>query len=296
MIFQHNKITDVSGLDSCLQLQSLSLGENLISSLSKSSLEELGLLHNLVDLNMIGNPISKKDYEKAFRQYLPTLIYLDNKKVQVPREHQHSESESRTKLNEGILKVQRLTLLSERIQQILSDQTESETRNTQQNLSKIYEVLNNYKDTIEQSMNAINDKLNYLNDYLDKSSFQNLEEIEMALEKTSDTRDLVNIELNAFTSLNRIISSQEENIMVEREKMTKYFSEVKHAMKKYMEEYAKLESEVNANKLQKEDIIDAIETTMKETNDTINEKIRTFREKILRQHRHRIQELNIIDL
>ena len=71
----------MSGLEYCLELQSVSLGENLISSLSMKTLEKLRCLHKLRDFNLIGNPISKRIDEKTLCQYLPNLVYLDNAKL-----------------------------------------------------------------------------------------------------------------------------------------------------------------------------------------------------------------------
>lgn len=81
---QHNQIENITGLDKCFRLKSLSLGLNEISDIG--NVFYIRHLKQLRDLVLIGNPIaeqqeSKHDYRPRVLSVLKQLKYLDNAKV-----------------------------------------------------------------------------------------------------------------------------------------------------------------------------------------------------------------------
>jgi len=281
----------VSGLEYCLELQSVSLGENLIFSLSMKTLEKLRCLHKLRDFNLIGNPISKRIDEKTLCQYLPNLVYLDNAKLAQEYQNDDVILDSR-RTHKGNHK---MTLMIERMREILSNQEEFGKGNVQAKLTQIFEALNKYKDSTDRSLRVIDVQLNDMNNLLDKAMLQSLETIENVLDTTRAdvaSEDMMGIEFNAVKSLNGIIISTETNATIEKRRMVEDCKEIKEQIRKLLvESDAETDNEVKIKTLH-EEIINAVESTLKNTEDHINSEIDSCREKILRKHRRRIQEIN----
>ncbi|GAB5353453.1 hypothetical protein AAMO2058_000037600 [Amorphochlora amoebiformis] len=77
----NNLISSIDGLDNLKKLQILSLGENEISS--SVAIESLRPYKSLRVLNLMGNPVAKKDnYVASVIAFLPQIQYLDYKLLQ----------------------------------------------------------------------------------------------------------------------------------------------------------------------------------------------------------------------
>jgi len=94
VFFQHNQIIEATGLEKCIALQTLSLGENRIKCIEENIGPHLQHLRHLRDLNLKGNPCMleyhndtlddpnhSSSHQNTIQGYLPSLVYFNDVKI-----------------------------------------------------------------------------------------------------------------------------------------------------------------------------------------------------------------------
>jgi len=259
-LLQHNKITHLSGLKQCGNLQSISLGKNLVAS--------------------------AKGYQKMILLHLPRLVYLDN--VKVSKDVDKSEGLKSNGAQDG--KCEIVTIIEELEIELNSDPDLSEEVGYVS--TELLGVLSGCKKDTDRTLQDIELHLHNMKNRVGEMVHRHLEDVDIINDRTGV--DAMEIEIGLPKYAIGIIEAAKETIAMDMDNLLAGHEVTIQRCRELCEKVDMEESSKVLPVTLDKQITGALETTWKRNKRRIESEIVLCKEEVFRQHRRRIQQISNI--